>query len=175
MSDPVQHPDFTRALDLIDKGDPSLMLTLTLRARRRAEHGSYCECSTPLVDGDGLMCRVCLHNNRDQEIRKLLASTEREDRTMSDTPPPELVDRLARVGIPASERRPDALDRQRAWNMLQALAEWADGGLIDPSTWTVVDATVGMNASPDHCYDCDGDGCSMCLPMFILTPREGER
>ena len=70
MSDPVQHPDFTRALDLLDKGDPSLMLTVALRARRRAEHGSYCECSTPLLDDAALMCRVCLHNNRDQEIRK---------------------------------------------------------------------------------------------------------
>ena len=93
---------------------------------------------------------------------------------MSDHPiPDELVDYIARLGIPASERRPDALDRQRAWNMLQALAEWADGGLIDPSTWTVVEAEreTGWCVYKGHGPDCECDAGA----RWVLSPREGER
>lgn len=110
---------------------------------------------------------------------------------MSDTPiPDELVEHIARLGIPASERRPDALDRQRAWNMLQALAEWADVGLIDPSTWTVVDpgkvvsivgdmVTVAYDqpdpTDPDltrvEMVDLGDDGRP---DLWLLSPREGE-
>ena len=108
---------------------------------------------------------------------------------MTDHPiPDELVNHIARLGIPASERRPDALDRQRAWNMLQSLAEWADGGLIDPSTWTVVEAKPAERWH--NLYDLDGkvicnhperDYCShpdegdWSNWTYTLSPREGER
>src|SRR5690554_1417082 len=87
--------------------------------------------------------------------------------TMSDTPPPELVDRLARMfhenyerlapsfgyetrresAVPWDEVPEQNRSLMRA-TVAAALAAWADGGLIDPSTWTVVEPTLAMNVPP---------------------------
>ena len=56
---------------------------------------------------------------------------------------------------------------------LQSLAEWADGGLIDPSTWTVVEAEreTGWCVYKGHGPDCECNAGT----RWVLSPREGER
>ena len=89
---------------------------------------------------------------------------------MSDTPPPELVDACARSELNWDERlfieeggeepwlaaAPDDREvyREGVRRILAALAEWADGGLIDPSTWTVVEVKPAERWH--NLYDLDG-------------------
>lgn len=83
---------------------------------------------------------------------------------MSDTPPPELVDRLA--AMLAGERLIDMHPRTRdaygnaARKALTVLVEWADDGLIDLATWTVVDAEPsGEWICTDHNRYFDPESC----------------
>lgn len=101
---------------------------------------------------------------------------------MSDTPYPELVDRLVsqvlRVVYGAVDHSPterilrERLERDMPY-ILAALAEWADGGFIAPSTWTVVEAEreTGWCVYWGHGPDCEcNDGA-----RWVLSPRESER
>lgn len=109
---------------------------------------------------------------------------------MSDTPPPELVDRLARMfhenyerlapsfgyetrresAVPWDEVPEQNRSLMRA-TVAATLAEWADGELIDPSSrprrWLMLPMEMHAELTdPADC--CDGD------PLWLLSPREGE-
>lgn len=83
---------------------------------------------------------------------------------MSDTPPPELVERLVEADR--------ATDEVSVLRHLAALAEWADGGLIDPTTWTVVDAEVDSHI--DVWSQTDVAKPSRRIHLYTLSPRGGE-
>jgi hypothetical protein len=101
---------------------------------------------------------------------------------MSDTPPMNRTPEDTALVI-AHE---SGVNPAEVSNVLAALTEWADGGLIDPSTWTVVEATERgvdyctehhgvRNEDEDACdfSECGGSECVLA-PLHTLSPREGE-
>lgn len=96
------------------------------------------------------------------------------------TPPPDLIDKLHRT-IFGEATLPKAglwtsVERQAIRNYLEALAEWADGALIDPATWQRIDREpvgwdwCGSAASPLPGHR-NLDPCGSDTPLFTLTPR----
>lgn len=69
----MTHPKLTTAIEQLRSGEnPGAIIGIALRARMDAdEHGIYCECAQPEVEGDDLLCGECLHNNRVQELKLL--------------------------------------------------------------------------------------------------------
>ena len=52
-------------------GDVAAVVAIAMQCRfDMEEHGTYCECADPNLDG-GLMCRRCLHRSKERELREL--------------------------------------------------------------------------------------------------------
>lgn len=78
-NEPITHPDLVRALAEADSGEYMRVIAIGLRSREWAHEGVFCECATPNLVGDDLMCGGCMRHNQDAEralLRKMASPHE---------------------------------------------------------------------------------------------------
>lgn len=60
----------SRGREIIESGDVRAMVSMSLNARAMSEDGVFCRCPVPDLEGEALMCRVCLLENTGQRERR---------------------------------------------------------------------------------------------------------